>query len=79
MQTLTVGNLKTHFSEVLTKVRQGEDCGISFGKKKEPVAVIVPIERYVVRQKKLGVSEQRGAKIIIKKNFKMTDEEFLRS
>ncbi len=28
MQTLTVGELKTHFSEVLEKVKNGEEMGI---------------------------------------------------
>lgn len=79
MQTLTVGHLKTTFSEVLTRVRQGEDYGIAFGKKKEPVAVIIPIEHYLPkREKKLGILEGK-CKITISRDFKMTDEEFLRS
>ena len=38
MQTMTVGEFKSHFSEVLDKVKQGEDIIISYGKKKETPA-----------------------------------------
>lgn len=80
MQTLTVGNLKTNFSEVLTHIRQGKEYGISYGKKKEPMAVIIPINNYLkLHPKRLGSLEKPGQKIIIKKNFKMTTEEFLKS
>ena len=42
MQTLTIGELKTSFSEVLKKLRSGQKIVISYGKKREKVAVIVP-------------------------------------
>ena len=34
MQTMTVGRFKSHFSEVLDLVQNGEDVVISYGKKK---------------------------------------------
>jgi len=46
MKTLAVGELKKHFSEVIENVRDGEEIGISFGKKHELVAVIVPANKY---------------------------------
>ncbi|MFH0785135.1 MAG: type II toxin-antitoxin system prevent-host-death family antitoxin, partial [Pseudomonadota bacterium] len=42
MQTMTVSQFKSHFSEVLDRVQQGEDIVISYGKKKEKIAVLVP-------------------------------------
>lgn len=79
MKTLTVGHLKTTFSDVLTHVRQGAEYGIAYGKQKKTVAVIVPIEKYQQQhKKKMGVLESKG-KIIITKQFKMTDQEFLRA
>jgi len=42
MQTMTVGHFKAHFSEVLDIVQHGQDVVISYGKKKEKIAVLVP-------------------------------------
>ena len=46
MKTLTVGELKAKFSEVLAQVRDGEKIIISFGRKREKVAVLVPYLQY---------------------------------
>ena len=46
MQTMTVGHFKAHFSEVLDIVQHGEDVVISYGKKKEKIAVLVPYDSY---------------------------------
>ena len=42
METVSIGKLKARFSEVLERVRQGEQIVISYGKKREKVAVIIP-------------------------------------
>ena len=43
MKTMTVGELKAQFSEVLGQMlKNGEPIAISYGKKKEKVAAIVP-------------------------------------
>jgi len=79
MQTMTVGELKAHFSEALEKVRKGEQIAISYGKKHEKVAVLIPYSRYGQQQKrKLGVLKGR-ASCIIAKDFKITDEDLLLS
>lgn len=52
MKTLPVGELKAQFSEVLEKVRKGEKYGIVYGKKKKPVAMIVPYTD--IEKKKIG-------------------------
>jgi prevent-host-death family protein len=46
MKTLSVGELKKSFSEVIKEVRQGEEVAVSFGKKKERIAVLIPFEKY---------------------------------
>jgi antitoxin (DNA-binding transcriptional repressor) of toxin-antitoxin stability system len=77
MKTLPVGELKAQFSEVLEKVKLGESFGILYGKKKKPVAMIVPFPDQEKRnERKLGLLE---GKVIIKfsEDFKMTEEEFL--
>jgi len=35
MQTLTIGELKGRFSEILKKVRSGQEIIISYGKKRK--------------------------------------------
>jgi hypothetical protein len=37
MKKMTVGEFKTHFSEVIEQVRSGERIAVTFGKKKEVI------------------------------------------
>lgn len=79
MQTFTIGELKGRFSEVLEKVRSGQEIIISYGKKKEKIAVIVPYSNYVSRPKRrLGLLKNR-AKCIIHEDFEIGEEEMLAS
>ena len=79
MHQLTVGQFKAKFSEVLDKVLQGESVGITYGKNKKKVAALVPYKKYMKKTKfKLGLLEGK-ASFKIHKDFKLTDEEFLRS
>ena len=43
MKALTVAEVKTHFSELLVQVKNGERVKILYGKSKKPVAMIVPL------------------------------------
>jgi antitoxin (DNA-binding transcriptional repressor) of toxin-antitoxin stability system len=77
MKSLPVGELKAQFSEVLEKVQQGESFGILYGKKKKPVAKIVPFnEPKKKKKRKLGILKGK-AKVIFADDFKMTDEELI--
>jgi prevent-host-death family protein len=77
MQTMTVGEVKAHFSEVLDKVQKGEDVVISFGKKKEKIAVLVPFSHYQRKpQRTLGLLEGK-ASFTLKDEFAVSDEELL--
>ena len=79
MNQLTVGQFKSKFSEVLRKVLQGESIGITYGKNKKKVAAIIPYKKYLKTKKiKLGILEGK-ASFKIHSDFKMTDEEFLKS
>ena len=79
MQTLTVGELKTNFSEVLKKIKSGQKIGISYGKKREKVAVIVPYSDYVsTPERSLGLLKDR-AQCIIHDDFEITEKEMLAS
>jgi len=77
MKTLPVGEIKAQFSEVLEKVKQGESFGILYGKKKKPVAMIVPyIESDEKKERRLGILDGK-VKVTFAEDFKMTEEEFL--
>jgi prevent-host-death family protein len=74
---MTVGEVKAHFSEVLDIVQKGEDVVISFGKKKEKIAVLVPFSHYQRKpQRTLGLLEGK-ASFTLKDEFAVSDEELL--
>ena len=77
MHTMTVGEVKARFSKALELVQQGEDIVISFGKKKEKIAVLVPFARYERKpERRLGLLAGK-ASFSIKDGFKISDDEFL--
>ena len=76
MKTVSVGELKANFSEVLKKVLSGEEVGILYGKKKELVAKFVPNLFIKKTKRKLGILEDK-AKIKFADDFRITEEDFL--
>lgn len=78
MKTMTVGELKTHFSEVLEQLaRNGEPIAISYGRKRQKVAALVPYSQIATDAKRpLGVMKGRGH-CVIHDDFRMSDEELL--
>ncbi|HIJ94520.1 MAG TPA: prevent-host-death protein [Desulfuromonadales bacterium] len=77
MQTMTVGHFKSHFSQVLDCVQQGEDVVISYGKKKEKIAVLVPFKRYAGKPKRVLGLLSGTASFSLSSDFKISDEELL--
>jgi prevent-host-death family protein len=75
MKTFAVGEFKTHFSEIIERVRSGEEIIITDGKKKEKVAVVVPYAAYETKRIRLGLLQDRSIKI--HDDFKMTGEKML--
>jgi prevent-host-death family protein len=76
MKSLPVGELKAQFSEVLEKVQQGESFEIVYGKKKKPVARLMPIEAKPKKKRKIGILDGK-VKFKFSPDFKMTEDEFL--
>jgi antitoxin (DNA-binding transcriptional repressor) of toxin-antitoxin stability system len=77
MKTMPVGELKAQFSEVLEKVKQGESFGILYGRKKKPIAMIVPyIENKKKKDRSIGLLDGK-INIKISEDFQMTEEELL--
>ncbi len=78
MKTLPVGELKSHFSEILESVKNGEEIVISYGKKREKIAVIIPYAKYSKKTKRnLGILEKK-ARFKLSTDFEITDNEFLK-
>lgn len=42
MEVFTIGELKSRFSEVVVELRKGKEIIISYGRKREKIAVLVP-------------------------------------
>jgi antitoxin (DNA-binding transcriptional repressor) of toxin-antitoxin stability system len=77
MKTMPVGELKAQFSEVLEKVKQGESFGILYGRKKKPIAMIVPYtEKKKKKERSIGLLDGK-IDIKISEDFQMTEEELL--
>ena len=76
MRTYTVRVFKTHFSEILERVRSGESVAVAFGPKKEVVAYLVPRTLTPGQKRPLGLLEGK-AKATFSADFKMTEEELL--
>ncbi|MBI5660031.1 MAG: type II toxin-antitoxin system Phd/YefM family antitoxin [Nitrosomonadales bacterium] len=74
MKTMTVGELKAQFSEVLGQmIKNGEPVAISYGKKKEKIAAIVPYSQIRPQaERPLGVMKAR-ARCVIHDNFALDD------
>ncbi|MEI6128335.1 MAG: prevent-host-death protein [Pseudomonadota bacterium] len=77
MHTMTVGEVKAHFSKALEIVQRGDDVVISFGKKKEKIAVLVPFSNYERKpERRLGLLAGK-ASFSIKDDFKISSDELL--
>jgi len=76
MKTLPVGELKAKFSEILDNIKSGEEVVITYGKKRESIAVIIPYDKFKKKNKiKIGLLKDRKMKI--NDDYKMTEEELL--
>ena len=75
MKALTVADFKTHFSDILVQVKNGESVKILYGKAKKPVAMIIPIEDMKI-PRKIGILDGK-AKFRELNDNKISEEEFL--
>jgi len=76
MKTMTVGEFKSHFAEVLEQVKEGVSFAVTYGKKKEIVGYFLPESQLIKPKRKLGLLEGK-VKVDFKPDFKMTEEELL--
>ncbi|MEX0843634.1 MAG: hypothetical protein WD022_00055 [Balneolaceae bacterium] len=73
---MTVGEFKSHFSDVIDWVKSGKKVAVTFGKKKEIVGYFVPQQQERGKKRNLGLLK-RKASVHFKEGFKITEEEFL--
>ncbi len=76
MKTMSVGEFKAHFSEVLENIKDGEPVAVTYGKKKKIVAYLQPAIEEKKPKRKLGILEGK-ASFVFGPDFEMTEEEFL--
>lgn len=76
MKTMTVGDLKTHFSQIIQEVQSGEEIAVAYGKKKEIVAYLIPKSHKKPTKRILGILADKG-RVTFSEDYKMTEEEFL--
>ncbi len=80
MKTMTVGELKARFSEVMGQmIKSGEPVAISYGKKKEKIAAIIPYSQLKPQaERSLGLMRGR-ARCVIHDDSALSDEALLRA
>lgn len=79
MKTMTVGEFKTHFSDALDAVRQGETIVVCYGRNHQKVAAMVPFSEVRQPEKRtIGLFKGR-ARVKFAKDFGLDDDGFLRA
>ncbi len=78
MRTLSIGEFKARFSEVLTAVQAGESVIVCYGRNRQKVAALVPYARVAAPggKRPLGLLKGR-AKFSLADDFALDDDEFL--
>ena len=78
MKTLSVAELKAQFSEVLTRMAaDGEPVAISFGRRRQKVAALVPYQMLQESQPRVLGLLQGRARFTLREDFALSDDEFL--
>jgi prevent-host-death family protein len=78
VRTLTIGEFKAQFSDVLTAVQAGESVIVCYGRKKQRVAALVPYAEFAAGAGKrpLGLLKGKGG-FTLTEDFALSDDEFL--
>jgi antitoxin (DNA-binding transcriptional repressor) of toxin-antitoxin stability system len=77
MKRFTVGEFKALFAAVLKEVQAGHPIAVTYGKKRETLAALVPYDQYVkTTQRQLGILQDKVS-YHMHNDFTITDEEFL--
>lgn len=78
MRTLTIGELKAHFSEVIGAVQAGESVVVCYGRQRKKVAALVPYAQFANSIEKRQLGPLKGkASFRLAQDFAITDEDLL--
>lgn len=75
MKAYSVGDLKRNFSEILERVKLGEEIEILYGKAKKPVARIIPISQ--PPEKRVAGFLEGEVSVWTSEDFEMSAEELI--
>jgi antitoxin (DNA-binding transcriptional repressor) of toxin-antitoxin stability system len=73
VRVLPSTEVQHHFATLLGEVQTGSEIAITFGKKREIIAVIVPYANYKRSRKRTLGTLKGKMKVIFAKDFKMAD------
>jgi hypothetical protein len=73
---MSVGEFKTHFSEVLQQVKAGVGIAVTYGRRKDIIGYFVPKIKNTSVKRKLGILKGK-AEVTFNDDFKISEEEFL--
>ncbi len=79
MKKVQVGEFKANFSHIIKQVKEeGQEYLVSYGKKKEAAAMLIPLAKYKALQgkRKFGLLKNKGS-FHFEHDFKLDDESFL--
>ena len=79
MKTVQLAEAKTYFSSIMKDVQSGDEIGITYGKKKQTIAVIIPYEKWKKNKKRQLGTLQGKVTVKFSEDFSMSDEELLNS
>jgi len=78
VKKMTVGEFKSRFSKAVEWVKSGKKIAVTYGRKKEVVGYFIPESGTEKAKRELGGLKNR-AKMNIHDDFKITEEELLKS
>jgi hypothetical protein len=76
MKTMTVGEFKAQFSDVIAQVKNGEEIAVTFGKKKEIIGYFKPELPLVKKERAIGLFNKMDGYYMADDFCETTDEEF---
>ena len=76
MNTLYLEEMPFNLSDLINTLKNGDSIELLQKNNSTPIALIVPFSQKSTKKRKLGLLEGKG-EIIIKEDFKITEEEFI--
>jgi hypothetical protein len=75
--TVTVGDFKARFSEMVESVKEGNQVEITYGRKRNVIGYFVLVIEPTYTIRKLGLLADKAEVIINDEDFEITDEDLV--